>query len=126
MKNDRDFLRMNNVKIDLVFTSIGDKSSQPKTFFTQKFPKMVENLQNKTFDENIDNSDTLRGDGVKFILTSDIIDVFTRMEILLGKKLSRHTDTPTEASNLIDEIYKKWEIQNEQQYRNGLDKFHTK
>ena len=45
-----------------------------------------------------------------------------RLQILLGLKLSRHTDTLTEASNLIDEIYKKGEIQTEQQYKNALNK----
>ena len=43
--------------------------------------------------------------------------------MLLGLKLSGHTDTLTEASNPIDELCKRGEIQNEQQYRNALDKF---
>ena len=40
----------------------------------------------------------------------------------MGLKLSRHTDTLTEASNLVDELYKFGEIQNKQQYRNALNK----
>ena len=51
--------------------------------------------------------------------------MYNRRELLLGLKLSGHTDTPTEASNLIDELYKRGEIQNEQQYRKSLDKFRT-
>ena len=35
----------------------------------------------------------------------------TRLEILLGLKYSGHTDTLTEANNLIDELYKRVEIQ---------------
>ena len=39
--------------------------------------------------------------------------------------MSGHTDTLTEASNLIDEIYKRREIQKEKRYRNARNKFHT-
>ena len=41
-------------------------------------------------------------------------------------KLSGHTNTSTEANNLIDELYERSEIQNQQQYRNAPDKFYTK
>ena len=60
---------------------------------------------------------------VKIIIPSNIIDIYTRLEVLLGLKLSGHTDTLTEASNLIDELYRRGEIQNKQQYRNALNKF---
>ena len=68
---------------------------------------------------------TLQGEGVKTIIPSNIIGIYTRLEVLLGLKLSGHTDTLTEASNLIDELYKLGEIQNKRQYRNALDKFLT-
>ena len=73
------------------------------------------------------NLDTkLKGRGIeKFIIPSNIVDIYTRLEILLGLKLSGHSDTLSEASNLIDELYKRGEIQNERQYRNALDKFST-
>ena len=67
-------------------------------------------------------SDNLQGEGVKIIKTSNIIDIYTRLEILLGLKLSGHSDTLLEASNLIDELYKRGEIQTKQQYRNALNK----
>ena len=67
----------------------------------------------------------LEGQGVKIIIPSNIIDIYTRLEVLLGLKMSGHTNTLTEASNLIDELYKRGEIQNKQQYRNALDKFLT-
>ena len=54
----------------------------------------------------------LKGQGVKITVPSNIIDIYTRLEILLGTKLSSQTDTLTEASNLIDELYKRGEIQN--------------
>ena len=41
----------------------------------------------------------------KIIIPSNIIDIYTRLEVLLGLNLSGHTDTLTEASNLIDKLY---------------------
>ena len=68
----------------------------------------------------------LEGQGIeKIIIPSNIIDIYTRLEILLGLKISGHTDTLTEASNLIDDLYKRGEIQNKQQYRNALNKFNS-
>ena len=89
-------------------------------------PKAVENIRNPPLPEITDDSDDLQGEGLKIIIPNNIIDIYTRLEILLGLKLSGHTDTLTEASNLIDELYKRGEIQNKQQYRNALDKFTTK
>ena len=66
----------------------------------------------------------LEGQGIeKIIIPSNIIDIYTRLEVLLGLKLSGHTDTLTEARNLIDELYKRGEIQKKQQYQNALNKF---
>ena len=59
------------------------------------------------------------------IIPSNINDIYTRLAILPGLKLSGHTDTLTEASNLIDELYRIGGIQNEQKYRNPLNKFLT-
>ena len=95
-----------------------------KKFFTITLPRLVEDIQNRTFEELTNNSDSdLQGEGVKIIIPSNIIDIYTRLEVLLGLKLSGHRDTVTEASNLIDELYKRGEIQNKQQYQNALDKF---
>ena len=66
----------------------------------------------------------LKGRGVeKIIIPPKIIDIYTRLEVLLGLNLSGHSDTLTEASNLIGELYKRAETQHEQQYRNSLNKF---
>ena len=67
----------------------------------------------------------LKGEGVKIIIPSNIIDIYTRLEALLGLKLSGHTNTLTEASALIDELYKRDDIQNKQQYQNALNKVST-
>ena len=65
----------------------------------------------------------LEGQGLKINIPSNKIDIYTSLEILLGLKLSGHTDTLTEASNLLDELYRRGEIQNKQQYRNAFNKF---
>ena len=82
-------------------------------------------LFNLRFNENINDSDDLEGEGLKIFTPSNIIDIYTRLEVLLGLKLSGHSDTLSEASNLIDELYKRGEIQNKQQYRNAPNKFTT-
>ena len=123
MRNESDILMMNNILMDLGYTGDDDRNSKRKIFFTKSLPKLVEEIQNRTFEEITDDSDELQGEGVKIIIPSNIIDIYTRLEILLGLKLSGHSDTLTEASNLIDELYKRGEIQNKQQYRNALNKF---
>ena len=123
MKNESDILMMDNIMRDLGYTGREDRDSKRKTFFLKKLPKLVNDIQNRTFEEIIDDSDDLQGEGVKIIIPFNIIDIYSRLEILLGLKLAGHTDTLTEASNLIDELYKRGEIQNKQQYRNALNKF---
>ena len=104
---------------------MGVKSSKRKTFLTKTLPKLVDDIQIKTFDEIINDSDNLQGEGFKIIIPSNIVGIYTRLKILLGSKLSGHADTLTDASNLIDELYNRSEIQNEQQYRNALNNFQT-
>ena len=124
MKNESDILMMDNIINDLGHTGVGDRGSKRKTFLTITLPKLVEKIQNRTFEEITHDSDNdLQGQGVKINIPSNIMDIYARLEILLGLKLSGHTDTLTEASNLIDELYKRGEIQNKQQYRNALNKF---
>ena len=125
LKNENDILMLNNIMSDLGYTGKRDTKSKRKTFLLEKLPKLVEEIQNRTFEEIIDDSDDLQGQGMKTIIPSNIIDIYTRLEILLGLKLSGHTDTLTEASNLIDELYKRGGIQNKNQYRNALNKFQT-
>ena len=79
----------------------------------------------KQFKSNFNKRD-LTGQGTeKIIIPSKIIDIYTRLEVLLGLKISGHTDTLTAASALIDRLYKMGEIQNKQRYRNALNKFST-
>ena len=123
MTKENDILMMNNIINDLGYTGVDDRHSKRKIFFTKPLAKLVEDIQNRTFDEIIDDSDDLQGERVKIIIPSNIIDIYTRLEVILGLQLSSHTDTLTEASNLIDELQKRGEIQNKQQYRNALENF---
>ena len=90
-------------------------------------PKAMAEIRNPLLAtiENIEDSYDLQAEGLNFIIPSNIIDIYTRLEILLGLKISGHTDTLTEASNLITHLYRMGETQNEQQYRNALNHFHT-
>ena len=72
-------------------------------------------IQNKLDDDvirSLDLDKKLKGKGIEEIIKpSNIIDIYTRLEVLLGLKLSGHSKTLPEASNLIDELYKRDEIQ---------------
>ena len=80
-------------------------------------PKAIDKIRNLTLP-------TIESEGLNFYKTSNIIDMYTRLEILLGLKLSGHTTFLTEASNLLDELYKGGEKRNEQQYRNAPNNFY--
>ena len=104
MKNENDILMMNDIINDLGYTGDGHRDSKTKTFFTKILPKLVEKTQNKTFDKIIDDSDGLQGEGGKIVIPANIFDIYTRLELLLGSKLSNYNDTLTEASISIDEL----------------------
>ena len=120
-KDEKDILMMHNNKNDLGYTGVEDRPSNRKTFLTITLPKVVDGIQNRTFDE-LD----IEGQGIeKLIIPSNIVHIFTRPKISLGLKLSGHNKTLPEASNLIDELYKRGEKQNEQQYRNAVNETST-
>ena len=116
---------MYNIVRDLGYTGRGDKSSKRKTFLRITLPEIVEKFQNKNLDEITDSSDDLQGEEVTIMISSNINDIYTRLEILLGLKISGHTDTLTEVSNLKDELYRRGDIKNEQQYRIAPNNFQT-
>ena len=106
---------MYNFLTDIGYTGDVDEKTDQNKYFKKLF-KQLRNIKTE-------EPDNLKGLGIeKIIIPSNIIDIYTRLEILLGLKLSGHTNTLTEASNLIDEIYKRGEIQNELQNRNALNK----
>ena len=105
---------------------IGFKAARMKDVLYDP-PKAIDKIRNPPLatTENVEDSSNLEVLGTKIIIHNSIIDIYTRLEVLLGLKLSGHSDTLTEASNLIDELYKRSENQNKQQYRNALDNFST-
>ena len=114
----------------LVFWKILQKTDYSKSLATKRRmsgrDRYIENDLDKEV-RRISNLDTkLKGLGIeKNVMPSNKNDIYTIREILLGLNLSGHTDTFTEASNLIDEIYQRREIQNQQQYRNAPNKIST-
>ena len=83
MKNKNNILRRKNFLNALGYTNIGDRGSRRKTFFTKFLPKLFDETQNRTFEEIADSSDNLKGEGVKIIIPSNVIDIYTRLEFLL-------------------------------------------
>ena len=115
MKNEDDRRTLYKFLTDIGYIAHNeDKSTSQKKIFTKLFNQF----------ENIKKEEPLEGKGIgKIIVPSNTIDIYTRLEILLGLKLSGHSNTLTEASNLIAELYKLGEIQDKRQYRNALNKF---
>ena len=83
MKDDKNNSMMYIMIRGLGYTGRGDTSAERKIFFRKTLPKLVEEIQSKTIDEITDSSDDLQGEGVKIIIPSNIIDIYTRLEILL-------------------------------------------
>ena len=77
MKNENESLMLNNIINALGYTGVGDRDSKRKTFSTITLPKLVNDIQNKTFEEITDDSDDLQGEGVKIIIPSNIVDIYT-------------------------------------------------
>ena len=126
--DDEDKLTINDILKNTGFFSMKHfKGLYSARFKDAKYnlPNELAKIRNPSLPAIENEAANLQGEGVKIIIPSNIIDIYTRLEILLGPKLSGHTDTLTEASNLIDELYKRGEIQTKQQYRNALDKFTT-
>ena len=125
--DDEDNLIVYDILKNIGFYSMrhtkGLKSARMKDALIN-LPKEIDKIRNPTLPAIENESDNLQGEGIeKVIFPSNILDIYTRLEVLLGLKLSGLTDTLTEASNLIDELYKRKEIRNKQQYRNALNKF---
>ena len=115
------FHKFNN---DIGYTGEGDKQSKRETFITEELPRRVAQIENRILyppRKIEDGTNPLEGEVMKIIIPSNITDKYTRLEVLLGLKLSGHTDIVTEASNVLVKLYKQSDIQNEQQNQNALD-----
>ena len=62
---------------------------------------------------------------MRFIFPFNIIDYWIRPKVLLGLILSGHTDTLTEASKLIDKLYKRVATENDLKKSKRSSKFYT-
>ena len=123
---------LNSVGFYDIISTKGLKSAKMQVVI-EVLPKVIQKNRHPPLPtiENVEYSyeevsDDLEGQEIEnFFMSSNIIDFYTRVEILLGLKLSGHTAPLTEVSNLLDELYKTGAIQNEQLYRKSLEKFHT-
>ena len=73
-------------------------------------PKAIAKIQNPPIPaiKNVEGFDDLEGHGNdEILIQSNVFDIYTILEILPGQKLSGHTNTLTEASNLLNELYKR-------------------
>ena len=75
-------------------------------------PKAITKIRNPTIPA-IENVSDDSQEEVKMVILLNIFDIYTKLEALVGLKLSGHTTALTEASNLIEELYKRGEIHNE-------------
>ena len=50
MKNESDILMMNNIIRDLGYTGARNQTSARKNFLTETLPKLVEEIENESFD----------------------------------------------------------------------------
>ena len=96
LKNENDRRTLYDFLVDVGYSGTGDEKTNQKKLFTA-LSKQFGYIKKE-------ESTNLEGHGVKIIIPSNIIDIYTRLEVLLGLKLSGHADTLTEASNLIDEL----------------------
>ena len=87
---------------------VGDNSSKRKKILPIKLLIKIAEIGNE-------ESASVGRQGMKIIIRSNIFDIGTKLEVLLRLELSGHTNTLTEASNLLYEIYTRGDIQNERQ-----------
>ena len=129
MDDENNSTKFNILKIVGFFDNIpeiGLKSARMQDAL-YNLPKAIAKFRNRILPtiENVEDSNDLQEEGVKIIIPSNLIDIYTRLEVLLGLKLSGHAEALTEASNLLDQVYKMSELQNERQYQNALNKVST-
>ena len=106
-----------------------DSNSKRSKSIKKDLMKRVDEIRNSPLAlppiENVEESNNLQRQGLKIIIPTNIIVIYNRLEVLLGINLSVQIDILTEASNLMDEIFKRGEVQKIRQYRNDFDKFST-
>ena len=90
--NNKEKETVYNIPKDVGFYNtrhrIGLKAARMKDALYD-LPKEIAKIRNPTLlsIENVADSDDLQGEGVKIIIPSNLIDIYTRLEVLLGLKL---------------------------------------
>ena len=87
MNNDDDFLTLCNILKDNKYTDIKDRPPNRKAFFTKDLPKNISEKQNI----RSDSDSNLECQGLKNVIPTTIIDIYTRLEVLLGLKRSHRS-----------------------------------
>ena len=89
--DDEDKLTIYDILKNIGFYSIkrtkGLNSARLKDALNN-LPREIDKIRNPPLLEIENESDNLQGEGVKIIIPSNINDIYTRLEILLGLKLS--------------------------------------
>ena len=121
MKRDKLLFTFPKILDIILFTGDRDRTSKHRELLMDEFPRSLV----KTEPGTADKSDKFQGEGMKIINPTKFFYKETRLEALLGLKLAGYTDILIKASNLIDDLYQRGEIENEEQPRNVLDSFYT-
>ena len=121
--HDVDRVMYQNISKSLDYENYKPISWKTKSGRYEYTENNLDDHVNQILNRSIQSDSDLEGQGVKTVIPSNIIDIYTRLDLLLGVHLSGHTDTLTEAINLINELYKRGEIRSKQQNQNALDKF---
>ena len=130
--SDDDILTFSKILNDINYNPNEDNSSTRQKYIKNQLKSRVQNILKTPVaaiasgesDEYESLESDLEGNGTKTIVVpSDTDEIWTRLPVLLGLKLAGHTDTLIEASQLLDALLKRGEIETEQQYRNAINKF---
>ena len=122
MLSDDDILNFNGILQSASYKKYTQKRGEKKQNNGHKLKIVSENFVNRFLDFFPSPPNKLQREGMKNGIPFNFLDVWTRLEILRGFKLSEHANSLTDASNLKYQLYSKSEIQKEQQYRNAFDK----
>ena len=134
--SDNDILVFNQIIKEIKYDSKTDRKSKRREYIRDELPSRVRNILEPPIatiasgesDEYESIGSDIDGNGVKkriIVVPEGSDEIWTKLQVLLGFKLSGHTDTLIEASQLIDALFKKGEIETDQQYRNAINKFKT-
>ena len=116
--NIEDEVISSNISRKLNYTKYSPqrgKISGRSNYIKRHLDSDLKKIQNETAGE-------IEGQGMIILINSNIITIWTTLEVLLELTLSGHTDTLTEGSNLIDELYEKTQTKQFQRCSKSLSR----